>query len=237
MAWYAYCLVEQSSYNSVRARKPYPVDNLKGIGGAQVFAFPSGDFAVMISEYLQSSGDQHPIAEHAAVVGECFRHCTALPFRFPTVFHSEDGIRQAVRANRRVLMQSVEELRGKAEMRLKIQVQEAGRSDVAVPVTAAAEYLEEMRRKAIRDRDRQTKARALSQQVQKALAPLQQEIACRSNGQCMTLDIAHLIEAAAVDKYHTRYETVARQLRDCQVVLTGPHPPYHFLPAVKTVHA
>lgn len=55
MAWYAYCITEQKAFNgTVRARRPFPIDGLYGIGGAQVLGYPSGDFAVIVSEYVRT---------------------------------------------------------------------------------------------------------------------------------------------------------------------------------------
>jgi hypothetical protein len=52
----------------------------------------------------------------------------------------------------------------------------------------------------------------------------------------MLLDIAHLIDTKSIEKYQNRYSTAAKQLKDCQMVVTGPWPPYHFLPGkVRTV--
>jgi hypothetical protein len=52
----------------------------------------------------------------------------------------------------------------------------------------------------------------------------------------MLLDIAHLIDTKSIEKYQNRYSTAAKQLKNCQMVVTGPWPPYHFLPGkVRTV--
>ena len=44
------------------------------------------------------------------------------------------------------------------------------------------------------------------------------------------LDIAHLIDTTQISKYQTRYSTAIGQLKNCEVVLSGPWPPYHFMP-------
>ena len=66
MAWYAYCIVEQQAFqNGIRTRRPVPVENLKGIGDAQTFAYPSGEFSVIVSEYI-STGE---LGQKAGYVG------------------------------------------------------------------------------------------------------------------------------------------------------------------------
>jgi hypothetical protein len=50
------------------------------------------------------------------------------------------------------------------------------------------------------------------------------------NADGMLLDIAHLIDTKHIEKYQNRYSTAAKQLKNCELVVTGPWPPYHFLP-------
>jgi len=158
-----------------------------------------------------------------------------LPFRFGTIFDSDDALRQAVRANRRAFGQSVARLRGKAEMHLKLLVRDGSLKDamvdVQLPDTVGGEYLSKLREKASKDRERQTKARALSVQVHKLFNPLEEEISCKrvaSDG--MLIDIAHLIDSKSIEKYQNRYSTAAKQLKNCELAISGPWPPYHFLP-------
>jgi hypothetical protein len=52
MSWYAYCLTEhQTLANGVRARRPYVLDGIQGVNSAPVMSYPSGEFAVIVSEY------------------------------------------------------------------------------------------------------------------------------------------------------------------------------------------
>ncbi len=174
--------------------------------------------------------------EHARVVSLCFREGTVLPFRFGTIFDSDEALRQAVRTNRRAFGVSVEKLRGKAEMHLRVlirdgAVREASVTDVQLPDCTGGEYLQKLRIKASKDRERQTKARALSVQVNKLFSPLEEDVSCkRMSANGMMIDIAHLIDSRAVEKYQNRYSSAARQLKNCELAISGPWPPYHFLP-------
>src|SRR6516225_7283618 len=127
MAWYAYCITEQQGLqNGSRARRPFVIDNLRGVNEAPVFAYPSGEFAVIVSEYCSPKPlTQQSIVEHARVVRECFRTLTVLPFRFGTVFDSDEALRRAVRTNRKTFLESLARLRGKAEMHFKIVLKDA----------------------------------------------------------------------------------------------------------------
>lgn len=238
MAWYAYCITEQKAFQgTLRARRPFLIPNLKGINNSPVFGYPSGDFAVVVTDHVATGPlDQKAILDHARVVGDCFRQGTVLPFRFGTVFNSDDELRRAVRVNRKAFLDSVSHLRGKSEMHLKLVLKDDALNeamiDIELPNTAGGEYLTKLREQAGRVRERQTRARAISVQVHKLFNPLQAEISCKkidSGG--MLIDIAHLIENKAVEKYQNRFSMATRQFKGCEVALSGPWPPYHFLPA------
>src|SRR5579883_1023014 len=235
MAWYAYCIAEQKAFLSgTRARRPFSIPSITGIDGSQVFGYPSGDFAVIVSNYTEGTLDQKAALDHARVISECFRTSTVLPFRFGTVFQTEDAIRRAVRTNRKALIDSVNHLRGKAEMHLKLVIRDgAVRENIqaALASSIGGAYLTEIRERAALQRDRQTKAKSLSVQVHRLFNPLDEEVSCKkvdSGG--LLIDIAHLIDNASVEKYQNRYVAASRQLKDCQIALSGPWPPYHFLP-------
>lgn len=238
MAWYAYCITEQQTLkNGVRTRRPFLMEGIQGVNGAPVLSYPSGEFAVICSEYDRNGAqlEEKHVLEHARVVSVCFRSGTVLPFRFGTIFDSDEALRQAVRANRRTFGQSVARLRGKAEMHLKLVVRDGTAGDaiaeIQLPNSVGGEYLAKLREKASRDRERQTKARALSVQVHKLFNPLEEEISCKrvdANG--MLIDIAHLIDSKTIEKYQNRYSSAAKQLKNCEISVSGPWPPYHFLP-------
>jgi len=213
------------------------LEGIQGVNGAPVLSYPSGEFAVVVSEYDRATHtvDEKTVLEHARVVSVCFRNSTVLPFRFGTVFDSDEALRQAVRTNRRTFGQSVAKLRGKSEMRLKLVVRDGSLREaminVELPDTVGREYLAKLREKASKERERQTKARALSVQVHKLFNPLEEEISCKkvaSDG--MLIDIAHLIDSKSVEKYQNRYTLAAKQLKNCELAISGPWPPYHFMP-------
>lgn len=235
MAWYAYCITEQQGLqNGSRARRPLTIENLRGINGAPVFAYPSGDFAVVVSEYSAAQPlTQQGIVDHARVVSECFRTLTVLPFRFGTIFESDEALRRAVRTNRKAFLESVARLRGKAEMHFKLLLKDGTLEDVIaeLPKGVGGEYLRQLREHASRDRERQTKARALSMQVHKLFSPLEEDVICkRTDSGGMLIDFAHLIDSGSIAKYQNRYSAATRHFKDCHVTITGPWPPYHFMP-------
>src|SRR2546430_11311812 len=155
MSWYAYCITEQRVFQgSNRARRPFPIENLRGINDTQVFGYPNGEFAIIVSEYIPGSGlTQKSIVEHARVVSECFRNTTVLPFRFGTVFDTDDALRQAVRSYRKAFCLSVQKLRGKAEMHLKLVVHDGSLRQAMINIeltdTVGGAYLIKVRRQTV----------------------------------------------------------------------------------------
>ncbi len=236
MAWYAYCITEQKAFlGSIRSRRPFPVENLAGVGNNQVFAYPSGELAVIVSEYTPGELNQQAVIEHARVVSECFRNTTVLPFRFGTIFDSDEALRRALRSNRKAFTDSVLRLKGKAEMHLKLVVKDGSlreaMNDIELPDSVGGEYLSRLREKAARQRERQTKARALSVQVNRLFHPLEEEVSCRKDETGgMLIDIAHLIDEKAIERYQNSFSSAARQLKNCEILISGPWPPYHFTP-------
>ena len=94
MAWYAYCITEQQTLaNGTRSRRPSLLEGIQGVNGAAVLAYPSGEFNIVVSEY-ERDGEQFGeknVLEHARVVSVCFRSGTVLPFRFGTIFDTDEA--------------------------------------------------------------------------------------------------------------------------------------------------
>lgn len=239
MAWYAYCIAERSSFPELaHHRRPVPLDGVHGMFGSQAFLFPAADLAVVVSEHLPEDaprmrGLEAPSAarEHARVIAASFARSTVLPFRFGTCFDDDDSLRRSVRSNQRQFLANVERLRGKAEMHLKVLVDDTcPEKDDRSAQAAGQAYLSQLRQTAGRQRERQSRARALSVQMHRMFLPLEEEITCkRTDAGKMLLDIAHLVDKKLVERYQNKYSSATLQLKDCAMQLSGPWPPYHFV--------
>ena len=234
MAWYAYCIAERQSFPELaRHRRPMPLTGITGLFGNQTFLFPAGDLAVIVSEHQQDDQarfDQQANKDHARVISECFKLSTVLPFRFATTFADDDGLRRSVRSNQKHFLANVERLRGKAEMHLKVLVDDTCPGNSARDMTVGQQYLTSLRESASRQRERQSKARALSVQMHRMFLPLAEEITCkRTESGKMLLDIAHLIDNRTVERYQNKYSSATLELKECRMQLSGPWPPYHFV--------
>ncbi len=219
------------------------MESVFGVSGNQVFLYPASDLAVIVSEHNpQEALNQRSGVEHARVIADCFQHSTVLPFRFGTVFNDDVSLRKSVRSNQRQFLGSIDKLRGKTEMHLKIFVDDCCGRELEKHLNAEGqgrEYLSNLWENASRARERQTRARAVSFQMHKLFIPLDEEVSCRlmDNGKMM-LDIAHLIERKCVERYQNKFATTSAVMRECQMQLSGPWPPYHFVHRLtRTAHA
>jgi hypothetical protein len=218
-----------------------PLTGINGLFGNQTFLFPAGDLAVIVSEHQQDDQarfDQQASKDHARVIAECFKLSTVLPFRFATTFADDDGLRRSVRSNQRHFLANVERLRGKAEMHLKVLVDDTCPGNSARDMTVGQQYLTSLRESASRQRERQSRARALSVQMHRMFLPLAEEVTCkRMESGKMLLDIAHLIDNRTVERYQNKYSSATLELKECRMQLSGPWPPYHFVQRHSAAHA
>ena len=202
MAWYAYCIGEKTAFPELaRHRKPVPMESVFGVSGNQVFLYPASDLAVIVSEHNPAETlNQKSGVDHARVIADCFQHSTVLPFRFGTVFSDDDMLRKSIRSNQRQFLGNIDKLRGKTEMHLKVFVDDCCAKELErhLPKEGVGrEYLSNLRENAARQRERQTRARAVSFQMHRLFMPLDEEVSCRLlEGGKMVLDIAHLISQA-----------------------------------------
>ncbi len=235
MAWYAYCIGEKQAFPELmRHRKPVPLESVLGVSGNQVFLYPACELAVIVSEHNpQQTLNQKSGVDHARVIAACFQHSTVLPFRFGTVFNGDETLRKSIRSNQRQFLTNIEKVRGKAEMHLRLMV--CDRSTQAMERhlqggNAGRDYLASLCENAARSRERQTRARAVSFQMHRLFQPLDEEVSCRllESGTLM-LDIAHLIDRNCVERYQNKFATTSALMRESQMQLSGPWPPYHFV--------
>ncbi len=235
MAWYAYCISEKISFPELaRHRKPIPMESVFGVNGNQVFLYPASDLAVVVSEYNPAEVlNQKCGVDHARVIADCFQHSTVLPFRFGTVFNDDESLRKSIRSNQRQFVGNIDKLRGKTEMHLKIFVDDCCGKEFERLQPAGGvgrEYLSNLRENAARTRERQTRARAVSFQMHRQFMPLDEEVSCRlTESGRMVLDIAHLIDRKCVERYQNKFSTTSAMMRECQMQVSGPWPPYHFV--------
>jgi hypothetical protein len=210
------------------------MESVLGVSGNQVFLYPASDLAIIVSEHNpQEALSQKSGVDHARVIADCFQHSTVLPFRFGTIFSDDEALRKSIRSNQRQFLGNIDKLRGKTEMHIKIFVDDCCAKEIERHLPADSvgrEYLSNLRESAARTRERQTRARAVSFQMHRLFQPLDEEVSCRltDNGK-MVLDVAHLIDRKYVERYHNKFSSTSAIMKECQMQLSGPWPPYHFV--------
>ncbi|HWP84116.1 MAG TPA: GvpL/GvpF family gas vesicle protein [Terriglobia bacterium] len=232
MAIYTYCLLRLSPEQTIPA--------LRGIGGRPVFPLRCGKYTMLVSRLEKNFAlSARSIVEHGQVIARLFEDQTVLPMRFGTLFRSEKQVLDLVRENRQELLEAFCRLRGKAEMRVKILV---GFEPLGGSPKLAA--VRKQPRRSLRleepvpqsdgeplDPQCRELAAQLTQRLREMFHPLDQQVTCRRLAESQLLvDCAHLIDAASVAAYHKLCSQASAQLSNGELKVTGPWPPYHFLP-------
>ena len=138
-----------------------------------------------------------------------------------------------MRCNQRHFMANVERLRGMAEMHLKVVVDDICPETKGVGHTyqaAGQEYLAHLRESAMRQRERQSKARALSLQMHRMFLPVAEEDHVQADG--LRQDAAGHCAPGGQEDGRALPEQVplaTLEMKDCAMQLSGPWPPYHFV--------
>ena len=230
MAIYAYCLLRLTPEES------WPV--MDGIAGHPVFPFRSGKYTMLLSRLGRTpTFTPRSIVEHGQVIARAFETHTVLPMRFGTFFRSEKQIEQLIRENQRDLLETFCRLRGKAEMRLKLCFPSAA-SDGPAPKKQPqkARFLRDSGSPdgamEAADPHGREMAEQMATWLREVFHPLADQVSCRRlDSHELVVDCAHLIESQRVETYRQLCCLASDQVKDCAIRMSGPWPPYHFLPA------
>lgn len=213
--YYAYCVL--------RLEADEPWDVFPGVGERPVFAVREGRIAMAVSRMEPGvAANAQAIVQHGRVVHRVFERHTVLPFRFGTVFDDEQQVRRVLQVNRTEFQDSINRLRGKLEMHVKLLFTNPGPA----------------RREGSSDNRDQEFVGQGTRLLAGLLQPLDERVSVRvlRNGECM-VHFAHLIEDGRMGAYLQSYRGAAGRISECQVLVTGPWPPYHFLPSTIRVPA
>ena len=233
MAIYTYCLLRQPTEDSLPA--------LRGIDGRPVFPLRCDKYTMLVSRLERDFAfSARSIVEHGQVIVRVFENRTVLPMRFGTFFRSEKQVIDLVRENRQDLLEAFCRLRGKAEMRVRLLL---GFSAPAASSKVTKDLRKQPRRSMVSEEyvpqadgeplDPQCRelAAQLSVRLREMFHPLDQQVSCRRlEGSQLLVDCAHLIEGEKVAAYQKLCGQASAQVKDCELRVSGPWPPYHFLP-------
>lgn len=195
MSLYAYCVT--------RLEKDEPWEVLAGVADRPVFALRHQKIALLASRMDRVRLEEpRYLVQHRQVVHRIFERRTVLPFRFATLFASEEEATAVLRRNHDQFSEALRMLRGKAEMHVKVQIP-GGQSALTALTGRITGYL----RAALAAVDEQSCVRELN------------------DGQVL-VDLRYLVERPVGKPVSLEIPN----LPQCQLQMTGPWPPYHFLP-------
>jgi hypothetical protein len=187
---------------------------------------------------------------HEAVLEEALSAATIIPLRLCTLYESEDGVRQMLDRERESLREALELLAGRQEWGVKVLIDSdrlaaeasarTGEPDTE-GVGGGGAYM--LRRR--HEREAREVADALSRAVAERVHTRFEELALDSvtrpsqnrelsghEGE-MVLNAAYLIDTRRVDELRELASTLETEhaALGARVALTGPWPPYNFVPA------
>jgi hypothetical protein len=188
---------------------------------------------------------------HEAVLDAALAQATIVPLRMCTIFENEAGVREMLDQQRESLTAALDALKGRLEWSVKVLVDRDRLMDAARPqrseddeVAAAGEggvYLQ--RRRAERgareaaghlaaDTAQQVHARLQDWAIDARTCPPQNRELSGHEGE-MVLNAAYLVERERTDELRQIIAELEEHHRGlgARVELTGPWPPYNFVPA------
>jgi hypothetical protein len=241
-------------YAITRPVAPEAVADLRGIGGTPVRVIEHGELTALVGTVDLAEFAEQPLAEnladlawlaravreHDEVVRAASRITTTMPLRLATVCHDDHAVHDRLESIRANALAVLPELDDRDEWGLKMfaiaDPTEAADEPKRAPSGAA--YLAQRRRELVnRDGSIESATRA-AYRVFARLA----ELAAASRQQPpqdrrltgvehpMVLNAAFLVSRRHVDAFRAAVADVAEQSPPGGVVLTGPWPPYSFVP-------
>jgi gas vesicle protein GvpL/GvpF len=193
---------------------------VEGLDGSSVEKRALAGLTVAVSELdHRPDATQGAALRHGAVVDALARANDAvLPVRFGTWFESDDRLGTEIAARAAVLRQALEQVRGCAELGVRVARDGSVRADAPAPTGTA--YLRE-RLAAKQDEER------MATLVDARLAALARASARRDPGDQL-FNGAYLVESDKVEPFRSAVGTLAAEQPELTIVVTGPWPPYSF---------
>jgi hypothetical protein len=233
---YAYCIV--------RLDQDEPWDVFPGIADRSVFAVRDQKVAMLISRLDRLRLDEHKhVLQHGQVLHRVFEKRTVLPFRFGTTFPSEVEIRAILTQNREQFVEGLRQMRGKAEVHLKLSFRvhqpapprsmaaTAGTNGSAVGRLTVSSQGYSIAPPRSHSETAKVQADHVIECIKTVFQPIQEQVSVRylERGQ-VQLEVRCLVPEANVDFCRKFALTGFEHLDDVQLQVTGPWPPCHFLP-------
>jgi hypothetical protein len=229
-------------------------DGLDGVGGDSVVLVGAGGLAAVVSHVPLSEFGAEPIVDnlrdpawlerhvraHESVLRTALRATPVVPFRFGTIYRSEEHVREMLSAGER-LTEALERVRGRLEFGVKGFLAPAPAAPEADEDESSAgrRYLEEKQRARRLAEEREATMAGLANASHERLAvvaedaranPLQPREVSGIDLE-MFLNGAYLVAGGREDEFRAALEALGTELGPTGAVyeLTGPWPPYNFV--------
>ena len=195
----------------------------RGLGGATLRALDHGGLGAVYSRHRSLRPRPVPqlVLEHERVVEAIMARGPVLPLRFGTEFEREEQLATALEERRDELLHSLDRVRGKAELGLRIIPKQPSGHSRAVD-TSGRDYLlarvRARRRSEQAIREVHTELAALSRASRVRQLPTPPAI----------LVAAYLVDSDRVAEFRSHANQLAGRQSEMRVVVTGPWPPYTF---------
>lgn len=237
MALYAYCLGEDVTGGIL--------EGVAGVAGAVPRLVRCGAIAAVVSDFEgeRVSIERENVFAHERVVQRVLRYVTPLPFRFGTLVTKEklDGY---VEASLDGLMKSMERVRGRVEMSVKIiwnveeiklegeKAQASGgaiKEDARQASGKGAAYLAARRREIMGDELLKERAGELAEWLSESIGEAASETDVRVRPcEALVVRAAFLVERERLKDYQERLEKARSSRSSLRFLTSGPWPPYSF---------
>lgn len=193
------------AYCVTRLDKDETWEVFAGVADRPVFALRYQKIALLASrvDRVRLEEPRH-VVQHSQVVHRIFEQHTVLPFRFGTQFASEEEATAVLRQNHDPFNEAIRRLRGKAEMHVMVQMPRGPEASMNALTLQIASHLK------------------------LALGACDQQSCLReSNNGHVLADLRFLVE-----RPEGKTGVELPQFPQCQLQISGPWPPYHFLPVM-----
>lgn len=248
--WYVYGVVPAADARQAA------FDGLEGVGGGAVAVIEAGKLAAVVSEVpLAEFGEEpimanlrdpawleHGVRAHEAVLGVALRAAPVVPFRFGTIYRSEEHVREMLSAHEH-LTDALDRVRGRVELGVKgflaEETADATPDAEEGETSAGRRYLEVKQRARRLAEERDALKARLAEESHERLAavaeeaganPLQPREASGTDLE-MFLNGAYLVATEDEGKFRGVLADLEAELGPDGAVyeLTGPWPPYNFV--------
>jgi Gas vesicle synthesis protein GvpL/GvpF len=245
-AWYVYGVVPADTPRTL-------FGGVSGVG-ADVGVLGDGKLGAIVSEVPLAQFDDEPLAanlhdpgwleehvrRHDAVLAAAVRETPVVPFRFGTIYRSEEHVREMLGEQAR-LVEALEAFRGRLELGVKgfAAPDDPASAEPDAGASPGRRYLEEKQqaRRAAQERE-DLLARAADESharlagvadAARANPPQPAEVSGRDGE--MFLNGAYLVSAAKEDEFRRVVATLESELGASGIAfeVTGPWPPYNFV--------